>query len=435
MPTVPAAIVNSCWLLGAASLAALSCQPVTRSYGSGGSGGSPTGTSSTGGVASSSSSTGPGGAGGAGTGGGDAGAPDGPVTCTAPLVACAGPCVNLGSSSTDCGACGHDCGGGLCSAGQCQPAVVYTGSMAIGPIAVSSGVTPTEVFFSAYDSGGQAYKLLACPTTGCVLAPRQLASMEYSIGGIAWVYDATTPTVVFNSAPAQNTERPALFPCPASGCPGSLTSAIADGLGGFDAPLPVLAGQVYYSSQNLGLGRLTCTAGTCTSSAAPAVKGTVAFAPAANLEYYIDSYAAAPSTHMGYILGCAPAVSPCTPTTVLAQNVSGANGFQVQGSSLYWMVPGQTGTQNGFIQSCALPACSAPSYVVKGLSAPSGLLVDADGAYWITGPTPSIQRCVGATCTGGAQSWVTSVTAPHDLRADARFVYWADGNTVYRIAK
>ena len=120
---------------------------------------------------------------------------------------------------------------------------------------------------------------------------------------------------------------------------------------------------------------------------------------------------------------------------MLAQNVSGANGFQLQGSALYWMLPGQSGTQNGYIQTCALPACSATSYLVKGLSYPSGLLVDAGGAYWITAPTPSIQRCVGSTCTGGAQSWVTSVTAPHDLTADAGFVYWADGNAIYRIAK
>ena len=173
--------------------------------------------------------------------------------------------------------------------------VVYTASVPIGPIAVS----PTEVFFSTNDNNNEVYKLLACPDTGCVLAPRQLATMEYTINSIAWVPDPTTPTVVFESAPSQNTERPALFPCPESGCPGALTSAVSDGLGGFQNPLPVVGDQVYYNSENFGLNALTCTAGACTNGTALSLKSAVAFAPGAVHEYYIDYDDPTGVTHMG----------------------------------------------------------------------------------------------------------------------------------------
>jgi hypothetical protein len=124
---------------------------------------------------------------------------------------------------------------------------------------------------------------------------------------------------------------------------------------------------------------------------------------------------------------------PCTPTTTLAMNMSAAIDIQELNGTLYWMMQGESGTQNGFIQTCQLPGCGTLSYLVKGLYTPTEFLVDADGAYWVTS-TPSIQRCQGSACSGGAQDLVTT-GSPHAVRTDTSFVYWADGNAVWRIAK
>ena len=259
--------------------------------------------------------------------------------------------------------------------------------------------------------------------------------MEYDIGAIAWVADPTTPTVVFLSAPTQNTERPSIFPCPETGCPGSLTIAIEDGLGGFQGSLPVYGNQVYYNSQNFGLGSLTCTAGTCTQNGNLTVKGADTFTAGQNYEYYIDEYVAS-STHMGYMYRCDPTVMPCAPVTIDAQDLAAAVGMAVQGGLIYWMIQGESGTQNGYIQTCTSPGCANTTYLVKGLSTPSDLVVDADGAYWVTSMPGSVQRCVGKRwCAGGAQTISTTANAPHDIATDAKFVYWADGDTIYRVAK
>ena len=166
-------LTRFCSILGAFALSALSCQAVTRSFGSTGTGGATTSTTGTTGTTTSSShGSGGTGAGGGGSGtatgtgtGGDSGAPDGPLSCDGGLMACEGQCVDIGSASTDCGGCGHDCGGGMCSLGQCQPMVVYSGTVPIGPVAVS----PTEVFFSTNDDNNVVTRCASCspaPTPG-----------------------------------------------------------------------------------------------------------------------------------------------------------------------------------------------------------------------------------------------------------------------------
>ena len=342
---------------------------------------------------------------------------------------CGTSCVDISNTATDCGSCGHDCGGGTCSMGICQPKTLYTSALPITAL----GVSATEVYFSTDDTTNSVAKLLACPSSGCVLAPRQLVSMMYSINSVAWLPNgANNGLVVFESAPTQSTTRPALYPCPDTGCVGTPTSVASDGLGGFDGKLITVGTQVFYSSSNLGLNAITCNSGTCTNGTALGVgKGRPFTADGVN-EYFIDS--AATTGHSGYILGCAlSATRPCTPSTVLATDVSSATDIQLVGTTLYWMIPGRSGYNEGRIRQCTLPACSTQTTLVGTLNSPTEMLVDGNGAYIINAAN-AIQRCLGSTCTGGIQDWATG-TAPHHLRSDANFVYWADGTVLRRIAK
>src|SRR5450432_1137012 len=94
-----------------------------------------------------------------------------PLTCDGGLVACGtGPaavCADLNTNGDNCASCGHSCGGGKCIGGKCLPFVIYSvpppdAGVVIGPLAQDL----TDVFFESNED--PAFKLLACPKTGCV---------------------------------------------------------------------------------------------------------------------------------------------------------------------------------------------------------------------------------------------------------------------------
>lgn len=388
----------------------------------------------TGGVAGGGASTTGASTGGSSTGGAATGGTTSSVTpaCTgASKRVCAGACVDIGVSTTHCGRCDHDCGSGTCSVGVCQAMTLYTASLPVTAVAVSN----TEAYFATNDDVNYVAKLLACPKEGCALTPRQVATMKWDIGPIAWVKDggSTSGTVVFESAPTQSTVRPAFYPCPDSGCPATPSSVTSDGLGSFENKFVVVGSNVYYSSDHLQLNALTCNAGSCTNGTTLGVGKFRPFTSNGTTTYFIDSYDTA-NGHNGYILGCdLSQTPPCVPATVLASNVSSAMDLQIVDNALFWLLPGRDGFNEGKIASCLLPGCTTVSDIAKGLNSPTEMLADSNGVYVIDA-AGKIQRCTSTTCSGGIQDW-TSGTAPRHLASDANFVYWADGAVVRRIAK
>ncbi|HMA92200.1 MAG TPA: hypothetical protein VKP30_05915 [Polyangiaceae bacterium] len=407
------------------------------------SGGSPQGGTSssmvaTGGAAKGGAASG-GTAGGSAKGGATTGgaATGGTTTSTPPACtgatkrSCGGSCIDISTATAHCGGCDHDCGGGTCSAGVCQPTTIYTAPLPVTSVAVST----SEVIFATNDDVNYVARLLACPTSGCALAPRQLVTMKWDIGAIAWVPGSATAsgTVVFLSAPSQNTIRPALYPCPDSGCPATPTSVASDGLGGFERKLQVVGNKVYYSSQHIQLNALTCSAGACTNGTTLGVGKERPFTANSTTMYFIDSSDTA-NGHSGYILSCDLSLAPpCTPATVLARSYSDSIDIQVVGNTLYWLSPGRQDFNEGRVHSCALPGCATVTDLALGLNSPTEMLIDNDGVYVIDA-AGAIQRCVNTTCSGGIQSWIAG-TAPHFLTSDASFLYWAEGNVVRRVAK
>ena len=343
-----------------------------------------------------------------------------PVVCKDPEVACNNVCARLGTSGDHCGKCGHSCGGGMCTGGVCAPVQLYSGAGVVGAIAVSDA----DLFFATDDM-----KLSSCPKSGCKLAPKQIAVMGYSINTVAVVQKAT---VVFESAPTQSTQRPALYACPVSGCPSPPVSFTADGLNGFDQQLSVFGDRVFFNTGGFGLGWSTCQAGTCTAANryGGTTKGVHAFSAAATRSYFVDS-----ATRLSPIASCDHKDTACVPTPLLVGDNADVPATAVEGTRLFWLKPGRLDFNEGKLLSCDIPTCVPPAKVsAVGLDSPTELLVDASGAYWLTKGS-KLQRCLPNGCVGGPTDFAGPLDVPHSIVADDAFVYWAEKTSVWRRAK
>ncbi len=357
-----------------------------------------------------------------------------PLTCAAPLVPCgtgaAAACVNLDTSGENCGACGHSCGGGACVARHCGPAIVYSGNTTtnLGPIAQDLD----DVFFESNED--PSFKLLACPKTGCkgaAATPRQVTIMPF---GIRAIHVPAVGTLTFISAPqnGSGTERPAIFACPTAGCPSPPVSFIADGLNGFEARLRSAGGTLFARTGGNGLISSACANGTCASPATlygTLTKGTHGFAATPAFVYFIDS-----ATRGSTIAKCAVGDTACTPISVVPGDASLVEGLAGFNGKLFWLQPGRAGFNEGKLISCDLPVCATPTPQATALDSPSGLFVDASGAYWLTAGN-KLQRCAPNGCVGGQQDVVTALAAPHDILGDDAFIYWAETSKISRLAK
>jgi hypothetical protein len=277
--------------------------------------------------------------------------------------------------------------------------------------------------------------------------------MPFEINSVAL---PSTGTVFFQSAPqnGSGTERPAMFYCNVTGCPGSLPTAPAtDGLGGFDLLLPAVGNRVFFSAQDFGLGYSDCTANgvSCTTAQylGANAKGTRGMSADATNIYFIDSVSRGQGVAM-----CAQTDTACTPTVLVAgpgpaQPITDLIQTAVSKGVLYWIKQGRSGFVEGKILKCDLgAACVVPAPAIAGtLDSPTELLVDADGVYWITtgtnaANTAKVQRCTLPGCIGGAQDMATGLetggmgsSGTHGLASDDKFVYFADSQRVLRIAK
>ncbi len=362
---------------------------------------------------------------------GGSGSGGAPLTCTGSLTLCSAACVNIATSGENCGKCGHSCGGSECKLGVCQPAAVNVQTTPVDAVAVGA----SEIYFStpASSDGITPPKLFACPKTGCTLAPRQIGSSAYYIKPLILVND----TLVFESAPQQTTERPAMYACPTTGCPGTLASFVGDGLNGFAGPLFSVGTHAFYNGGGVGLGWTTCTAGTCSAGMNLVAKGVRAVSGDATHLAFIDTSA------NGYrVASCDYSGGTCTAAQLIAGDHSTVHATQLYGNKFYFLLPGRDTFYEGKLDSCSLADnCASITELARGLDSPTTypsppqLLVDASGSYWFTATTPKLQHCAPDTCTGGATDLAGPYTTPDSLTADANFVYWVDAGTIWRVAK
>ncbi len=375
--------------------------------GSGGLGGAPVGsggTSQSGGASQSG-----------GTGG------DPPLDCGT-QVDCGGNCVDIATSPEHCGRCEHTCGGGECSKGRCQPMVVH--ALEQGTVD-ALGVGDTNVYFST-TVDDTTHPLLSCPKTGCTLAPRQLDSRYWGIEAIAHAND----TVVFLSAPTQSTYRPALYACPESGC-NNPSSVHSQGLSGYEYRLVAQGSSVWFDGFQSGLGWIDCANGEATVGGTLGVKGTHGSDASASEVFFVSSASSGSQPAR-----CDKADGPCTPTLLDDGDWGDVSELQEYDGKLYFVWPGREDFFEGQLRVCNLDdGCASPVELADGLDWNTWLHVDFSGIYWLRKSDHRFQRCSLDDCQGGAQDWFTPTGIPTWPQADEDFVYWAQGATVYRIAK
>lgn len=381
-------------------------------------------------------------------GGSDSSVPDGagkadsapPLMCKAGETKCAaqGVCAVLATDGANCGACGRSCGGGACKAGVCQPAKIYDGTLAVGPVAVGQGLH----FFFATSDGVQENKVNSClVATGCTVVPKQLVVRQYPIEAIQSV---NANTLTFISAPTQTTQRPAIYACDPTGCPAAPNSFTGDGLNGIEPRLASIGDTLYFNLGGNGPSYSRCAAmpgGSCTASTALGsgmTRGTHGFAVDTTNIYFVDS-----SARGSTIAKCALSDTACVPTALVPGDQSSVASLAVDNGKLFWIQPGRDDFHEGKLLTCDLPACATVKLIAGGLdtspdSTPNvphnELRVDSTGAYWFT-RSMKLQRCLPGGCNGGPRDLAGPLVQPHSLTADDSFVYWAEATSVWRVAK
>jgi len=360
----------------------------------------------------------------------DAGASDTRPPDAAPDAGCT---ANIATSSDNCGACGHSCGGGMCMMGVCQATTVagVTG-------ATSISVDATQIYFTT------GTKVLACPKSGCVVAPFQIDDMGMA-GYSTWAVNVANGNLFFMSAPTQaGTEHDDLFACPLAGCPSPppiVGMAMPYGVN----YLANAGDDVYWSDdQAKKTFQRACQANAPTTMCGNTVavlNESIAphlLAGSAGTEFYFVDAAGLQKCPYAGCPGTPPVPTPTVLTTMVPTGVVAYGG-------LLWLQFGDTmHTLNGAIRTCTPIDCDAmlPKNFIANRDPISGLTVDAQGVYWLE--DSNIYFCPRTGCVGGARLLAGGLVPTanpgfnaHPIVTDDAFVYWIQdaAGTVMRIAK
>jgi hypothetical protein len=333
--------------------------------------------------------------------------------CLGMAMVCGATCINPATSPMHCGACNHSCGGGMCVMGVCQPATLVDG-IHVNDLAVD----PSGLYFTT------GKRVLECAKTGCgALVPRQVADMPMETGLIT----AANGSVLFVSAPGQNTTRPTLYICPLAGCP---TPVPAVSGASFSGPSEVATSgdDVYWIDPDAGLRKRTCapSGGACLPFVQIAPRGVTALSASPTEVFFRDTTANGNGLAKCPSTGCpAPPALPTKLATTAFAETAYFDGL------VYLVRTARPELPEGDIETCAAADCDGkpPKVFVNGRMGPAGAVVDRTGVYWVEaaegGADFTIRTCPLSGCLGGPRLLATGKV--RSMRVDDDFVYWIDG--------
>jgi hypothetical protein len=108
--------------------------------------------------------------------------------------------------------------------------------------------------------------------------------------------------------------------------------------------------------------------------------------------------------------------------------------FRVHAGRAYWLET--LHLPRPHVRVCDLASCGAGTIFSADNPGSAELEVDDTGVYWINPAMGTLRHCPLAGCPpGGAAVLAGGRTGPKALTSGAGFVYWIEGNTIFKIAK
>ena len=342
-------------------------------------------------------------------------------------------CVaDTGSDPSNCGRCGHDCLGGNCSAGACQPVVLYTGGTPVG--IVVDGPTLIVTIQGSLPESGYVFRCAAsdCGSTKTVLAsgfadPWFPAKEGASVYWVDFGGDdaATTPGSVLG--------------CPENGCPdaGPLLYPLEGGgpEGGTNyTGLAVDSTYVYWASITNLIGSVyRCAPTECASTLAQLGSGFgIPYAVAVDASYifWID-------LDTSQVFRCALPSCGDNPEIFANVDLSSSSvplsGLALYDGNVYWT----QGVADGSVFRCPTSGCGgAPTTVATHQGDPSFVAVDDSGVYWVNSGDNSIAHCPLEGCA--RPTVIARTLAPFAIALDPQNIYFTSATVagkVLRVAK
>jgi hypothetical protein len=408
------------------------CTPQSRNFATSSSGG-------TGGASSSSASVG--GSGGAtssstgtttsttsttsGSTGGCDGGTGGSCACPAGQTMCTSGCSTL-STDTDCGACGHACGtGSTCSTGFCTPVMMCTGFGSTGSLALLGT--------NAYAAAGQS--VLECNLA--MTAGMATTFVKSSLLFVTYPTVATDSKNLYLVVRSNFTSPGALTLDQSNGMSSNITAVENYPSGWVTSYVTTLDDRQTSSvfavlttgvelleisqATDAGVPSYTCvSAGSTAPISNAAVGGGKVFAA---------------SSSAGTVVGSTLTGTVCsTPENV-------ATGLTMPGALV------TDGTTVAFADAKGVYACnaslgcipaSAPAPLVAGQGTVSGIVMDTaspPNLYWIGSSGLVTCSSSPSVCNGTPTVLIPNATPTAALAVDATYVYYVQGNTLYRVAK
>ncbi|HET9953504.1 MAG TPA: hypothetical protein VFQ61_03315 [Polyangiaceae bacterium] len=329
-----------------------------------------------------------------------------------------GACDDLATDSENCGRCGHSCGGGDCRAGVCQPMVVVGNLGTVNGLAIDRD----EVFFTqgptgTLTAGSDTASVLACPSNGCVLAPRQIAgglsraSSAFVVGDSLAVLGseaAPYPLTALMVVSKSGTNKNYLTPNAGKGMAGLGTADVA--INGSDLFFlrvgPLATGGSPAKLVNVCRG---VASGKCTEQVTLGARAVnPPFAADSQRIYFFEA---------GGLVTC-PILSGCDSTTSLVASAGAPDKMKIWGDNIYLLNARK-------ISSCPLSGCSEPASV-RAQFGPDMIdfAIDDNAVFWLE--DSNVQTCPLPDCPGGPRRLAKDQHAPSSIAVHNGFVYWVD---------
>jgi hypothetical protein len=312
-------------------------------------------------------------------------------------------CGNTTMDPANCGSCGHSCLGGACIAGACQPVVVAPGQTYPRAIAVDAN----NIYWTqAMISGSVMQQAIAGGATITLASSQhQPWLVAVSAGFVFWT----------NYGPSQTVNK-----VPIGG--GTIT-ALATGQSN-PAGIAADANNVYWTNarNNSTVWQVSIGGGVPLALAPSNHPSPWAVAVDATSVYWVD-YGNGSSAY-------AVPIGGGTQTT-LATTALSPYDIAAYGPNIYFTA--WTSVSNGMVLGAA-KAGGASTMLASGLSAPTGVAVDASGVYVVENGAGNVDFVPLAG--GSMKVLVTGLSGPRSITTDATSIYWTnDGGDVLRLAK